>query len=257
MSQYSTLLYQVQDHIGTLTLNRPQKLNAIDDTMLEELGDFWHQRRHDTETRVIILQGAGEKGFCGGLDIKQAWPRVMAGDIPGFYVFQQRLSRLLLAMRQCPQPVIALIHGAAAGGGLSMALASDLRIISHDARFAAAYSGIGLGGADMSSSYFLPRLIGAGRAYEFLLTGDFIDAATAQSLGLVSRVVERDQLMPTGLGLAQTMCRKNPLGLRLTKEAINCSLEASGLEQVLNMEDRNQALCFATLRYEGASQNTR
>lgn len=257
MSQYTTLLYQLEDHIGTLTLNRPQNLNAINDDMLDELTDFWHQRRHDLEARVIILRGAGERGFCGGLDIKQAWPRVMAGDLPGFYDFQQKLSRLLLYMRQCPQPIIAAIHGSAVGGGLSMAVASDVRVISPDVRFAAAYNHIGLGGADMGSSYFLPRLIGAGRAYEFLLTGDFMDAATAQALGLVSRVVERDQLLPTALELAQTMCRKNPLGLRLTKEAINASLEASGLEQMLVMEDRNQALCFATLRYEGASNKTR
>jgi len=257
MSQYTTLLYHVQDHIGTLTLNRPQSLNSIDDAMLAELTDFWGQRRHDLGTRVIILTGAGERGFCGGLDIKQAWPRAMASDVPAFYDFQQRLSRLLLYMRQCPQPIIAAIHGSAVGGGLSMALASDVRVVTPQARFAAAYNHIGLGGADMGSSYFLPRLIGAGRAYEYLLTGDFMDAASAQALGLVSRLVEPEQLMSAARELAQTMCRKNPLGLRLTKEAINASLEASGLEQMLVMEDRNQALCFATLRYEGASPKTR
>lgn len=257
MSQYSTLLFEVQEHIGILTLNRPNNLNAMDDPMILELEDFWLQRRHDRDTRVVILRGSGEKGFCGGLDTKGALPRAISQDTMGFYIFQVRLARLLLAMRQAPQPIIAAIHGAAVGGGFSMALASDLRIVSPDARFAAAYINVGLGGADMGASYFLPRLIGAGRAYEFLLTGDFLDAPTAMALGLASRLVERDQLLPTALGLAQTMCRKNPLGLRLTKEAINMNLDAAGLEQALMVEDRNQTLCYCTQRHEGASSQTR
>ena len=131
------------------------------------------------------------------------------------------------------------------GLGFSFALASDLRILSTNARFAAAYINIGLGGADMACSYFLPRLMGAGRAYEFMLTGNFMSAVEAEKLGLVSRVVEREQLDETALELARTMNSKNPMGLRLTKEAINMSLDAGGLEQVLNLEDRNQALLVA------------
>ncbi len=257
MPDYTTLTYRREDHVGLLTLNRPAKLNAVNDAMLGELEAFWAERRHDLETRVIILNGNGEKGFCAGLDIQEAMPRAMTNDMLGFYRFQVRLSRLLLAMRQAPQVIIAAIHGSAVGAGFSFSLASDLRVISPDARFGAAYINIGLGGADMGSSYFLPRLIGAGRAYEFLLTGDFMDAAAAQALGLVSRVVERDQLLPTARELAGRMLRKNPLGLRLTKEAINCNLDAAGLEQALNVEDRNQAMCFSTLRHEGQSPDTR
>ena len=257
MSDYSTITYQSQDNLGLLTLNRPAKLNAVDDTMIDELERFWAERRHDLDTRVIIITGVGEKGFCAGLDIQQAMPRAMTYAMHSFYRFQVRLSRLLLAMRQAPQVIIAAIHGSAVGAGLSFALASDLRVISHDARFGAAYINIGYGGADMGASYFLPRLIGAGRAYEFLLTGDFMDAHEAQALGLVSRVVERGELLPTARELAERMLRKNPLGLRLTKEAINCNLDAAGLEQALNLEDRNQLMCFATLRWEGQSPDTR
>jgi len=162
-----------------------------------------------------------------------------------FYRFQARLARLNLAMRQAPQPIICAVHGAAAGLGFSFALASDVRVITRDARFSAAYINIGLGGADMACSYFLPRLMGAGRAYEFMLTGNFMSAVEAMALGLVSRIVERDKLMETALDLASAMNTKNPMGLRLTKEAINMNLDAGGLEQALNMEDRNQVLLVA------------
>jgi enoyl-CoA hydratase/carnithine racemase len=166
-------------------------------------------------------------------------------DFDHFYNFQARLARINLAMRQVPQPIICAVHGAGVGLGFSFALASDVRLLSRDARFSAAYINIGLGGADMACSYFLPRLIGAGRAYEFMLTGNFMSAEDAMSLGLASRLVEREHLMESALELAQTMNSKNPMGLRLTKEAINMNLDAGGLEQALNMEDRNQTMLVA------------
>jgi len=257
MKQYQTLLYEVQGPIGLLTLNRPERLNAVNEEMVEEMEEFWAARRHDLDARVIILRGAGDKAFCSGLDIRDTFPRMGQADIRTMYRLQAQVARVMLAMRQAPQPIIALVNGAAVGGGLSLALAADLRLISPDARFGAAYINNGMGGADCGSSYFLPRFIGAGRAYEFLLTGDYIDAETALSLGLVSRVLPREELLNAALELAGRMCRKNPLGLRLTKEAINCNLDAAGLEQALNLEDRNQTLCVATIRYEGQSPDTK
>jgi enoyl-CoA hydratase/carnithine racemase len=257
MNEYKTIQYEVRDSVGLLTLNRPDRINAIDDTMIVELEHFWHARRHDEETRVIILCGAGEKGFCSGLDLKKTAARLFGADLKTIYRLQARISRLLLSMRQAPQPIIGAIHGAAVGGGLSFALGCCIRIVSPDARFAAAYINIGLGGADCGSSYFLPRMIGAGRAYEYLLTGDFIDAQAALSLGMVSRIVPREKMLEEARELADKMCRKNPLGLRLTKEAINCNLDAAGLEQALQIEDRNQAICLATVRYEGQPPDTR
>ncbi|MBU2550754.1 MAG: enoyl-CoA hydratase/isomerase family protein [Proteobacteria bacterium] len=256
MSQYQTLLYNQTGPVGHLILNRPQAINAIDRFMIEELESFWAERRHDPETRVVIMSGAGEKGFCSGLDLKGFKPRSTPG-LEDNYRFQFRLARLVLAMRQAPQPIIAAIHGAAVGGGLSFAVACDVRLITPETRFAAAYINIGHGGADVGSSYFLPRLIGAGRAHEFLLTGDFMDAETAFNLGMVSRIVPREQLLDAAMELAEKMCRKNPLGLRLTKEAINCNLDAAGLEQALHIEDRNQTLCLATIRHEGQNPDTR
>ena len=259
MEHYTTFDYEVSDHIGLLTLNRPQVVNAINEAMTRELTEFWAARRQDLETRVIVLTGAGERGFCSGLDLKEAASGRIFGDNPTydmarFYQVQAAISRLVLAMRQAPQPIIAAVFGAAMGGGFSFALGADVRVIAPDTQLVAQYINIGLGGADVGSSYFLPRLIGAGRAYEFLLTGDVMDAETALGLGLVSRVVAKDRLLDEAMAMAGRMCRHNPLGLRLTKEAINCNLDATGLEQALNLEDRNQSLCFAGLRYEGQPQ---
>jgi Enoyl-CoA hydratase (EC 4.2.1.17) len=243
--EYETIEYNLMEEgIGALFLNRPHVYNAVNQKMVEELEAFWKERLYDLDTHVIILKGNGDKGFCAGLDLKEMMEITPEMNTDRFYRFQARLARLNLAMRQAPQPIICAVHGAAAGIGFSFALASDVRVISHDARFSAAYINIGLGGADMACSYFLPRLIGAGRAYEFMLTGNFMSAQEATSLGLASRRVERDRLMETALDLARTMNAKNPMGLRLTKEAINMNLDAGGLEQALNMEDRNQTLLF-------------
>ncbi|MRR36103.1 enoyl-CoA hydratase/isomerase family protein, partial [bacterium] len=168
-------------------------------------------------------------------------------NIPEFYRFQMRLARLNLGMRPAPQPIIAAVHGAASRQGFSFTLASDIRVITPDARFNAAYINIGLGGADMSCSYFLPRMIGAGRAYEFMLTGDFMSAHEALSLGLVSKIVERAELYDTAMAYARKMMTKNLMGLRLTKEAINVNIDSGGLDNALQVEDRNQTLLSAGL----------
>jgi enoyl-CoA hydratase/carnithine racemase len=238
-----TIEYEVKEQgIGILSLNRPRKYNSVNHVMMEELETFWKERLYDLDTHVLILKGNGDRGFCAGLDMKEATKTAQKMTTDQIYRFQARLARITLAMRQAPQPIVSAIHGAATGLGFSFALASDIRVIAPDARFSAAYINIGLGGADMACSYFLPRLIGAGRAYEFMLTGNFMSAEEAASLGLVSRLVNRDQLLDTALELARTMKHKNPMGLRLTKEAINMNLDAGGLEQALKLEDRNQTL---------------
>jgi len=240
---YETIAYETAEPgIGVLSLNRPRRYNSVNQQMAEELEDFWRDRLYDLDTHVMILRGNGKRNFCAGLDMKAVMKMMPEMDTDHFYRFQSRLARINLAMRQAPQPIICAVHGAAVGLGFSFALASDVRVISDDARFSAAFINIGLGGADMACSYFLPRLIGAGRAYEFMLTGSFISAQEAQALGLVSRLVARDQLMETALELARAINSKNPMGLRLTKEAINMNIDAGGLEQALNMEDRNQTL---------------
>lgn len=242
MEQYNTIQWEiVEKGLGVLTLNRPKAYNSVNGEMLDELDAFWRTRLYDLETLVIILKGAGEKGFCAGLDMKFTVENAEQFGKPNeLYKFQARLGRLNLGMRRAPQPIIGLIHGAAAGLGFSFALASDLRIITPDARFCAAYVNIGLGGADMCCSYLLPRIIGAGRAYEIMLLGEYLPAEEAMNLGMVSKIVPKEDLYSTGLQIARTMLTKNHLALRLTKEAINMNLDAGGIEQALNIEDRNQ-----------------
>ena len=239
---YETIEYEVKEGIGILSLNRPRRFNSINHRMMEELEVFWRERLNDLDTHVIILKGNGKRNFCAGLDMKETMKSVADMNTDRFYGFQSRLGRLNLAMRQAPQPILCAVHGVAVGLGFSFALASDVRVITQDVRFSAAYINIGLGGADMACSYFLPRLIGAGRAYEFMLTGNFMSAEEAMNLGLASRIVEGEKLLETAMELAETMKSKNPMGLRLTKEAVNMNLDAGGLEQALNMENRNQAL---------------
>lgn len=241
-------VFRTENGIGYLTLNNKENYNAFDLSMVEAFEAFLRERRFDEKTRVIILDGGEAKGFCAGLDTKSYAPEIFKMDPVKAYDAQARMSRMFLAMRQLPQPIIACIHGAAAGIGFSLAMASDIRILAEDARFSAAYINIGLGGADMASSYFLPRLIGAGRAYEYLLTGNWMDAGTALALGFASRVVPKDEMMAQAGDLARTMAEKNPMGLRMTKEAINVNLDCPGLEAALNIEDRNQMMIAYTYR---------
>src|SRR5208337_175397 len=166
---YKTIQYStVEKGIMQLSLNRPDVYNAVNHLMMEELEHFWRERLYDLDTNVVILKGNGDKGFCAGLDMKESVKSAAKMSTEEFYRFQARLARINLHMRRSPQPIIAAVHGAAAGQGFSFVLASDIRVISPDAKFCAAYINIGLGGADMSCSYFLPRLIGAGGAYEFM-----------------------------------------------------------------------------------------
>jgi len=242
------LIYQTKDNIGYLTLNRPNNYNAFDRLTIEEFEQFWRDRRYDESVRVIILDGGNAKGFCAGLDMQTYGPEMFKQAPVEAYNGQARMARLLLAMRMAPQPIISCIHGAASGFGFSLAMASDIRILAEDARFNAAYINIGLGGADMASSYFLPRLIGSGRANEFLLTGNWMSAEEAMQLGFASRLVARDKMMETARELGQTMAGKTPLGLRMTKEAINVNIDAGGLEACLQMEDRNQMMVMYSLK---------
>lgn len=242
------LLYQVKDYIGYLTLNRPDKYNAFDAAMVESFERFWRDRLYDESARVIILDGGGAKGFCAGLDMETYGPDMYNKSPTAIYNAQARMARILLVMRQAPQPIICCVHGAASGIGFSLAMASDIRIMAEGSRCNAAYINIGVGGADMASSYFLPRLIGSGRANEFLLTGNWLSAQDALALGFASRLVAKDKLMETAEELAKIMAAKTPLALRMTKEAININLDAGGLEAALHMEDRNQAMLVYYLK---------
>jgi enoyl-CoA hydratase len=192
---------------------------------------------------VVILRGAG-RAFCAGLDLRD--PGGGGGGVSGGLRGQRRISELAIKLRRLPQPVIALIQGAASGGGFALALASDVRIAGESARMNAAFIRIGLSACDVGVSYFLPRIVGLSVASELLLTGDFIDAERALRTGLVSAVVPDAELASAGRELAGRMLRNSPLGVRLTKECLAMSVDAPSLESAIAMEDRNQILTSQT-----------
>jgi len=254
---YNTLIYKVEGEVGVLTLNRPERVNAINKEMLEELNSFWLERQTDFDTRVIIVQGAGDKGFCSGLDMKAvATEFASEGGPTGESVFngQTRFSNIMRLMRNCPQPIIAAVHGPAMGAGMSLALASDIRLASTNSFFNAQYINISTGGADMGSSFFLPKIVGWGRAAEMCMTGERVFAQDAYRVGLANHVHTREELLPAARAMAAVMCSKNKFGLRMTKDAFNAALNGSSLEDANRMEDRNQALIIANAITEGAKK---
>jgi enoyl-CoA hydratase/carnithine racemase len=239
---YSTIQYEVKGDIGILTYNRPQVINAMNGDMVRELVDFWREREDDQTVKVIVTKGAGERGFCSGMDLKEFGQRGDRKPTPdNFYMGQSYFSKIYRLMRYSPQPIIAAIHGPAMGGGLSLALASDIRLASEDAMFCAQYINIGVGGADMGSSYFLWRIVGWGKAAEMCLTGVRIYAEEALKIGLVNYVYPKTDLFPAAMTIAESMTSKSRIALHMTKEALNSAINATSLEDAIKMEDRNQS----------------
>ena len=232
---------QEQGGVMRLTMNRPERLNALNPALATALRECFQGLYRRKDIRVVILQGAGNS-FCAGLDLKEQAPGQSVGAAEMMEV-QYSIRDIMIAMRRCPQPIISVVQGAASGGGFALALASDIRLATPDARMNASFLRIGLTGCDMGVSYFLPRMVGSSVAAQYLLTGRFMDAQRAHSLGLVSMVADLDALHAEAQALAQDMLRTNPLGLRLTKEALCHSLDMGSLEAVMAMEDRQQILC--------------
>jgi len=198
------LLIEHEDGVDRVTLNRPENLNALDPSLIDALNSYFESLQRNRITRVVVLKGAGS-AFCAGLDLKHAMAR-RAGqqEPPGVTASldsQRRIADIVMLMRRCPQPIIALIQGAAAGGGFALALAADIRIATKSARMNCAFIKLGLGGCDIGTSYFLPRLVGVSVASELILTGRFIDAERALTVGLVSEVVEEGQTRCCGSAL--------------------------------------------------------
>ena len=238
---YQHLLIREDGPTLWVTMNRPERLNALNRQLVEELRDFFVGLYWRQDVRVVVLAGAG-RGFCAGLDLKERDDSNTQRGVSGGLVSQRKISEIVMAMRRCPQPIIAMVNGPASGGGFALALASDVRIATPTVRMNAAFIRIGLSACDIGVSYFLPRMVGSSVAAEYMLTGRFIDAERAYQLGLVSRVVPKEQLEAEAKGFVDDMLHATPLGLRLTKEALNHAIDAQGLEAAIAMEDRNQIL---------------
>ncbi|MEY4249318.1 MAG: hypothetical protein RJA87_951 [Pseudomonadota bacterium] len=246
---YATLLIEKEGPIDWVTLNRPDALNTLNGQMVDDLLDYFGGLYFDRKTRIVVLRGAG-RAFCAGLDIKESMearpddnaPRGPAAGL----LSQRRISEIVMRMRRCQQPIISLVQGPACGGGFALALASDIRIAGESARMNAAFIRIGLSACDIGVSYFLPRLVGVSVASELMLTGRFINAERSLRVGLVSEVVPDADLTKAARAYLDDMVTTSPLGLRLTKECLNMSVDSQSLEAAIAMEDRNQILCSQT-----------
>lgn len=241
---YQTLEIRQEGAVDWVTLNRPEELNALNDELISELQDYFSRLYTNHSVRVVVLRGAGQ-AFSAGLDLKSDSVAALLREptAAGGLRFQRSISEIVMRMRRCPQPIISLVQGAACGGGFAFALASDIRIAGQSARMNAAFIRVGLSACDIGISYFLPRLVGMSVASELMMTGRFIEAERALRTGLVSEVVPDQQLEQAARAYVEALLHASPLGLRLTKECLNMSVDAPSLQAAVAMEDRNQILC--------------
>lgn len=232
----SVLLTEKEGGLERVILNRPDRLNALNQPLADALLAYFESKRRDTDTRVIVLTGAG-RAFCSGADLKAGGTPERLQDGPnGDWV----LRDMLRAMRACPQPVIALVKGAAAGGGLILALNADVIVAGESAGFHPAFIKIGLSGSELGTSWRLQRMIGVTRAREMLLTGRPMKAEAALASGLVSAVVPDAELDAYGNTLAQEMLTAAPDALRISKRTFDATLEIASFDQALELEERGQ-----------------
>lgn len=241
---YKCLRYETQDGIATLTMNRPERLNALGDTLRMDLYEAIIRASGDPDVRVIVLTGAG-RGFCSGGDIK-VMNEGKASDRarPMIEKVAPLRDKVVLAMRDAPQPLIAAVNGPAAGAGMNIALACDIRIASSTARFGETFVKRGLH-VDWGGTYFLPRLVGMAKACELIFTGEVIDAEEALSLGIVSKVVPPEDLMPTVRKLANAIAAGPPVAIRLAKRALYHNQDVD-LRAALEYETYAQNICYET-----------
>jgi enoyl-CoA hydratase len=231
-------------HVSVITLNRPERLNAMSIELVIELHDALERVARDNDTWVVVLTGAG-RAFCSGLDLKDYG---IIPDIDGLEVgrIAQRsmryYSRLTLDLRRLPQPVIAAVNGPTYGGGMCLSLACEIRIAAASATFNATGIVNGLTSTEMAAGWLLPRLIGASHANDLLLTGRRVDADEAYRLGLVSRVVDDATVVDEALDMAERMTDFSPYGLAMTKDVLWADLEVPSLETAIELEDRNQLM---------------
>jgi enoyl-CoA hydratase/carnithine racemase len=238
------LVDQPAPQVRQLTLNRPEQLNAMTSELCEALHDELRRIAADRSCRVVILTGAG-RGFCAGLDLHGygAAPGNDGSDEARDRLGnQQHMSTLILELRALPQPVIAAVNGPAAGFGLALALGSDIRYASSEAVFRAAFINIGVSNCDMGTSWLLPRLIGASRSHELMLTGRRVDAEEALRIGLVADVVKGARLLERAVEAAVQIASLAPWGVRLTKRGIWTALELPSEHAAVEYEDRQQIM---------------
>ena len=245
-----TFLYEQSGGIATITLNRPERLNAITFEVYRELTNFFAALRDQKDVRVVIITGAG-RAFCSGGDVRDIIGALQGRDAEGLLDFTRLTCELIHNMRALPKPIIASLNGTTAGAGACIALASDIRIATEEAKIAFIFVKVGLAGTDMGATYLLPRVVGLAKATELLMTGDFVTAAEAERIGLYNRVVPRDQLQTATREFAEKLAHGPALGLAKTKEMLNREMHM-GFEGALEAEAVAQALCMQTPDFKEA-----
>lgn len=236
--------------VATVTLDRPERLNALTFATYEELRDAFVALDGRTDVRAVVLTGAG-KGFCSGGDVEEIIGPLLERDPDGLLAFTRLTCDLVLAIRRCRKPVIAALNGTTAGAGAVIAAACDLRIAAESARVAFLFTRVGLSGADMGAAWLLPRIVGLGIATDLLLTGDFIDAREAFRIGLYNRVVPGDQLHGVAHAVAARLARGPSEALAVTKRSLD-EEAAMDLESALEAEARAQARCMESPNFREA-----
>jgi enoyl-CoA hydratase len=237
-------LSEAAPHVKVIRLDKPERLNAISFDLVADLHDALDEVAADDDCKVAILTGAG-RGFCAGLDLKDWGSTPEPGGHPHYpagRTGQAFMSNLTQHIRATPQIVIGAVNGAAYGGGFSLALACDLRIAAASARFCSAFIKTGLTGTDIGVTYLLPRLIGAARAFDMIVTGRTVDAAEAERMGIVSRVVPDESLLDEVLAVAGTVAGYTSYGLRNTKEVMWHNLDTNNMAAAIALENRNQEI---------------
>jgi enoyl-CoA hydratase len=240
--------------IVQLTLNRPDKLNAMTGELVQTLHEALDEVAIDPTARVVVLTGAG-RGFCAGLDLggygtaphTEHLGRTQAG-----FAVQKHIASLIPKLRSLPQPVIAAVNGPAAGGGFALVLGSDIRLAARSAKFNAAFIRIGLSACDIGTSWVLPRLVGAARAQELMLTGRVFDAEEAYRIGLVVDLLDDHALLDAAMTKAAEVMRNAPFGVALTKEGMWGALEIPAMQNAIDMENRQQIMASATADHREA-----
>jgi len=236
-----TLTLEVlEGKIAVLTINRPDRMNSMVVKMFEEFNTAAYALR-DTDARALILRGAGDRAFCAGFDLDEIGVITEMG-VREFLKFQETATGGLAALRHLPFPVIAAIHGAASGGGMSLALAADIRLVAPTAKFNAAFVKVGLSVGELGTSWQLTRLVGPGRAAEIAYTARFVGAEEAVRIGLANRVVPSENLFNEAIALAETIATNSPGGIRISKRALQRNQEVTSYATALELENRGQAL---------------
>jgi enoyl-CoA hydratase/carnithine racemase len=236
--------FSVEDGVGTVTFDRPDKLNALTFEVYADLRDLLTEIEHSDEVRALVITGTG-RGFCSGGDVEEIIGSLVETGSKGLLEFTRMTGSVVERMRRLPLPVVAAVNGVAAGAGAVIALAADLRILSESASFHFLFTKVGLAGADMGSAYLLPRVVGLGRATELLLLGEGVDAERAVSIGLASRVVADAELADAARHLARDLASGPALAYGATKILIGRELDMD-LASAIELEAFTQALLMTT-----------